>query len=235
MTTASWESVPRWAIFDDTETIYGNEQLMRGTAFLCAFLVARTALASGAPMQAEQVKPARAQSQTGQLKIIAIQGTFAKHNMLTKEAVQTVVEVRNANNIPEPGVRVYFQLPETGASGFFPGQKLSQVAITNGQGQAATTGFVPNDSEGTFNLKITAMKDADTVSITVPQANARVVDQVVKKKSRKGLWILLAIAGGGGAAAAAVLGGGGGSSNGVTTPPPSVVLVPGPITVGPPR
>ncbi len=208
---------------------------MRRTAILCAILVVRTAIAAGAPLQADTVKPAQAQSSTGQLKIVVVQGTFAKHNVLTKQAIQTVVEVRSADTAPQPGVRVYFELPENGPGGFFPGQKLRQVAITNGQGQAATTGFVPNNAEGTFSLKITAMKDSDSAVVMVQQANSRLTEEVVKKKSRKALWILLAVAGGGGAAAAAALVGGGGSSSGAAPPPTGVVLVPGPITVGPPR
>ncbi len=173
-----------------------------------------------------------AQTPAPALKILVLNGEGARHSIKTKRAVQALVEVRDENDKPLPGAQVVFQLPAAGPGGTFPGGRLMQRVATDARGQAATTGFVPNDEQGRFNVKVTATSGTASASAVIAQINALTTELDVKKRS-KTPWILLALgAGGAGGVIAATRGGG------VSTPPApvnSVVLVPGPVTVGGPR
>ncbi|MCC6862411.1 MAG: hypothetical protein IT158_27795 [Bryobacterales bacterium] len=195
------------------------------SAALCAFLAASPA--------AYAQQPPSAAPRTETLTLVVLQGQNATHSVTTKTATQTVVEVRDQTNRTVPNARVVFQLPASGPGGSFPGGRTTMTAVTNFQGQAATSGFVPNDVLGKFELKVTASLRDKTASIVIPQSNLTKVEEPVAKKSRKTLWILLA----GGAAAGAVAGVvlATRKSPGAAGGPPPVVAVPGTITVGGPR
>jgi hypothetical protein len=167
------------------------------------------------------------------LKLVVLQGQDATHSVSTKTATQTVVEVRDEFNRTVPNARVVFQLPASGPGGSFPGGRTTQATVTNFQGQAATSGFVPNDVLGKFQLQVTASLRDRTTSTIVPQANLTKVEEPVVKKSRKGLWLLLAGGAAAGVAAGIVLATR--KSSGGQSGPPPIVAVPGTISVGSPR
>jgi len=191
-----------------------------------AFLVVCLAVHFGAVVTAAGQAPT-------ELRIVVLEGEGARHNVKTKAAVQTVVEARDAEDRPLAGAQVVFQLPAAGPGGSFPGGRLQQRVTTNSRGQAASSGFVPNDEEGRFNVKVTATSGNFMASEVVAQINAAKTEPLPgARRSRKGLWILLAAAGGGGTVAALTLGGSSKTTPGVTS---SLVLAPGPVTVGGPR
>ena len=53
-------------------------------------------------------------------KIVALQGEGAINNIKAGIATEPVVEVRDDRDLPVAGVEVTFQLPTSGAGGFFP-------------------------------------------------------------------------------------------------------------------
>ena len=171
-----------------------------------------------------------------EIKIIVLEGEAAKHSIVSRIGVQTMVEIRDDTGKPVPGAQVLFQLPASGSGGSFPGGRLSQRVISNAQGRASTSGFAPNDLEGRFNVKVTCSSGTLTASAVVAQVNLKQYE-TVKKSSSKLLWILLA-AGGAGAVGVMAATKGGGSTpapTGPVAPPPSITIFPGPVTVGGPK
>lgn len=172
-------------------------------------------------------------SPTG-LTIVVLKGEGGQNSIKSRTGTPIEVEVRDPQGKPIAGAQVIFQLPSFGASGSFPGGQLIERTTTGPSGQAVMTGFVPNDIQGRFNIKVTADSGSLSGSAVVSEVNMAEL-AADKPKSHKSLWILIA-AGAGGAAAAAVLAGGKSSSS--STPaavPPSVTVTPGTITVGAPR
>lgn len=184
------------------------------------------------PLGQAQQTPSRT-PQPAVLKLVILQGQGGKHNITSKVATQTVVEVRDEHDATVPNTRVTFELPASGAGGSFPGGRKTLTTTTNFQGQAATSGFAPNDTLGPFQLKVTASVRDRTATAIVDQANVEKDDPPVVAKSRKGLWILLAAGAAAGATAGILLARGGGS--GPVASPPPVVAVPGTVIVGGPR
>jgi hypothetical protein len=185
------------------------------------------AAAQQAPAPATSVKPA------GSLKIVVIEGEGAKNSIRAKSATAPAVEVRDENDKPVAGAEAVFQLPATGAGGVFHGWMRSQTVKTDAQGQARTTGYVPNDEEGRFNIKVTATQGARTATAVIAQSNVR-GSGAQASPARKGWVKWVAVLGG-----AAVIGGvvkatrGGETVSATTTAP--VVISPGPVTVSGPR
>lgn len=172
-----------------------------------------------------------------EIKIIVLEGEAAKHSIVSRIGVQTMVEIRDDTGKPVPGAQVLFQLPASGSGGSFPGGRLSQRVISNAQGRASTSGFAPNDLEGRFNVKVTCSSGTLTASAIVAQVNIKQYE-VAKKSSSKLLWILLAAGGAGAVGVVAATKGGGGSTSaptGPVAPPPSITIFPGPVTVGGPK
>src|SRR5260370_26198418 len=125
-----------------------------------------------------------------------------------------------------------------GPGGMFPDRGRVLTTRTNGQGQAAAAGLLPNNETGRFNIKVTAGSSGRTGAAIIAQTKSRDLSASVRNasssKSRK--WKILAVLG-----SAAVAGGvyaatRGGSS---ASPPPVVVPVisvsTGPVTVGGPH
>jgi len=175
-----------------------------------------------------------AQAPASGLTITVLKGEGGKNSIKSRTGTPIEIEVRDNQNKAVAGAQVIFQLPSFGASGSFPGGQLTERTTTGPDGHAIMTGFVPNDTPGRFNIKITA--DSGSLSGTAVVSEINVAELPSdRQKSRKSLWILLA-AGAGGGVAAAVLAGGGSSTPAAPPPPaPSVTVTPGTITVGGPR
>ena len=197
--------------------------------FLCGFFCSIELLMA---QPAVQPQPPARKGEAARLRILVLRGEGARHSIRSKLAVQSLIEVRGEDDKPVPGSQVVFQLPSSGPGGTFPGGRLMQRTTTDVRGQAATAGFVPNDQEGRFELKVTVTSGDATATATVAQANALTTALDVKKPSKK-RWLLLVLgAGGAGGVIAATRRGG----NGVApVPPPTITIVPGPVTVGGPR
>jgi hypothetical protein len=170
------------------------------------------------------------------LKISATQGEGAKNSVKARSATQPAVEVRDENGKPVANAQVIFQLPASGPGGVFYDWMRTQTARTDERGQATASGLTPNDIEGRFNIKVTAIAGDATASIVIAQSNIERAgkDLTVAGKTRwwKPVLILGIAAAAGGGVYAARRGSGVNTATVVTTP---VTITPGPITVGNPK
>jgi hypothetical protein len=192
------------------------------------------ALGLPAPGWGQQVsgpKSNLAQS-SGDLKITVVQGEGAVNDVRAKTATAPIVEVRDSSDKPVVGAEVVFQLPAAGPGGVFNGWMRTQTARSDEQGRAAADGFAPNDQEGRFNIKVTAMQGTKNGTLVIGQSNGRGTSAQAKG-SKKTLWIVLGILAVGGIVGGVAAASGGDSATVVTTVP--VTVTPGPVSVGGPR
>lgn len=169
------------------------------------------------------------------LKIIVLQGEGATNSISGRTATQLVVEVRDQKDQPVPGAEVVFQLPAAGPGGVFQGWMRTQTVMTNEQGQAGTSGLMPNDEPGRFNIKVTATQGARTGSVIIAQTNVQRTGskgQAVASSSWK--WKIIGLVGLG-----AVVGGiyaaARGEETAAVTAAVPVTITPGSVTVAGPR
>lgn len=106
------------------------------------------------------------------LKVLVLEGQHAINNTTRHVGIQPVVEVRDQNDRPIEGAVVVFRLPPSGTGGTFPGKELTLRAGTNARGQAAASGFVPNDALGKFDIHVTATYQNQTGEVTISQTNS---------------------------------------------------------------
>lgn len=198
---------------------------MRPLAVLSMLLVAVAPCTGSA-----QAQPAPSSG----LSITVLKGDTGRNSIKTRTGIPIEIEVRDPENRTVAGAQVIVQLPSSGASGSFPGGQLTKRTVTGPAGQAVITGFVPNDIEGRFNVKITADSGTLSGSVVVSQVNVAMLE-IERPKSHKGLWVLLAAGAGGAVAAATLAGGSGGSGSSAAASAPSVTVIPGTVTVGGPR
>ncbi len=172
------------------------------------------------------------------LKIVTLQGEGAVNDIKSKTVTEPVVEVRDSRELPVADAEVVFQLPAMGPGGMFPDRGRVLTTRTNGQGQAAATGLLPNNETGRFNIKVTAGSSGRTASAIIAQSNSRDLGASVRSanrsKSRK--WKILAVVGGAAVAGGVYAATRGGSS--APTPPavvPAISVTTGPVTVGGPH
>jgi hypothetical protein len=173
-------------------------------------------------------------AQSGDLKIVVVQGEGVRNNIRAKSATAPVVEVRDPSDKPVAGAEVVFQLPATGPGGVFHGWMRTQTVRTNEQGQAVASGYTPNDEEGRFNIRVTASTRTQNGSVVISQVNARNGPGSSAPSSRSGWWKVAAIAG------AAALGGGiyaavSGDETTTVAQRNPVIITAGPVTIGGPR
>jgi len=172
------------------------------------------------------------------LKIVTLQGEGAVNDIKSKTVTEPVVEIRDSRELPVADAEVTFQLPAMGPSGIFPDRSRVLITRSNGQGQAAATGLLPNNETGRFNIKVTAGSSGRTASAIIAQSNSRDLGASVRSanrsKSRK--WKILAVVGGAAVAGGVYAATHGGSS--APTPPPvvpAISVTTGPVTVGGPH
>src|SRR5437867_1531514 len=120
--------------------------------------------------------PAEAQMAAQALKIVTLQGEGAVNDVKTKTITEPVVEIRDSRELPVADAEVVFQLPAMGPGGIFPDRSRVLITRTNGQGQAAATGLLPNSETGRFNIRVTAGSSGRTASAIIAQTNSRDLD-----------------------------------------------------------
>ncbi len=141
---------------------------------------AAQAQAPAAPAQAPAQVPAPAAPQspaapaptTESLKILVLEGQHSINNTTRHVGIEPVVEVRDQNDRPVEGATVVFRLPPSGPGGTFAGQSLTSSTRSNGQGQAAASGFIPNDQTGSFDIHVTASLQNQIGEATISQTNS---------------------------------------------------------------
>jgi len=130
-----------------------------------------------------------------------IAGEDAVNVIQQKTAVAPIVEVRDLNNLPVPGVAVTFTV--SGQSASFGG--LSTLTVTtNAAGQAAAAGLTPT-AAGAVQINAAAVLQGQTAVATITQTNVLTAAQAAAAGS-----------GSGAAAGSAAAGGGGGGISGTT-------------------
>ena len=130
----------------------------------------------------------------------------------------------------ESAAEVTFSLPTTGPGGIFPGLQLTKTVRTNVQGQAAASGFTPNNQAGQYTIHVTAKAGNLTGTAEIRQNNLVGAPEPTRQ-SWIGRWKYWLIAGGAAAAAAGIIlatqGDGGGTSTDTT-----ITITPGTVVIG---
>jgi hypothetical protein len=196
-----------------------------------------TAQQPAVPAPAE-TKPVAPLPMVQNLKVVALAGNGEMNDLERRVMAPLVVEVLDLQDRPIEGAEVVFRFPLRGPSALFADQKSAKTVRTNGQGEAAATGWTANNEVGNFQVHVTATYGNQMGETTISMSNAeRVPDAVLNRTGkRKTLWSskwfkIGLIAGGAGLAAGIVLAtrGGGGSA---TTP--TITVSPGSPSVGGP-
>jgi hypothetical protein len=152
-------------------------------------------------------------AQSSGLRIVVVEGEAAVNIIQQKTAVAPVIEVRDRNNLPVPGVAVTFSVGGPGAS--FGG--LSTLTVTtNAAGQAAAVGLTPT-AAGAIQINATALVQGQALTATIAQTNVLTVAQAAGAASATAGGAS-GTAGSGGTTAGATGGaaGGGGGVSGTT-------------------
>jgi hypothetical protein len=182
-----------------------------------------------APAETKAVAPAAAMQS---LKVVPLAGNGESNDLERRVMAPLVVEVLDLQDRPVEGAEVVFRFPLRGPSAMFADQKSAKTVRTNGQGEAAATGWTANNEIGSFQIHVTAAYGNQIGETTITMSNAtRVRDAELNRTAakRKSLWSskwfkIGLIAGGAGLAAGIVLatrGGGSGSTNTITIAPGS--------------
>ncbi|MFN7939369.1 MAG: hypothetical protein U0R19_38945 [Bryobacteraceae bacterium] len=197
--------------------------------------VLATLLACALVLPAQQATNLVAQS-SGGLKIVVIQGEGATNNVRSRTATSPVVEIRDTNDKPVAGAEVTFQLPVSGAGGYFNGWLRNQTVRSDANGRAAASGLTPNDEQGRFNIKVTAVEGSRNGTVVIAQSNVSGPGaSATSSGKRSNWWKYAAVIGGAAIAGGIVAGTRGDDSSTAVTGPRVVTVTPGVITVGGPR
>jgi len=185
-----------------------------------------------------ETKPPAPLPMVQNLKVVALAGNGETNDLERKVMAPLVVEVLDLQDRPIEGAEVVFRFPLRGPTAVFAGQKSAKTVRTNGQGEAAATGWMANNEVGSFQVHATATYGNQIGETTISMSNVeRVPDAVLNRiGQRKRLWSskwfkIGLIAGGAGLAAGIVLAtrGGGGSAS-----TPTITVSPGSPSVGGP-
>jgi hypothetical protein len=168
---------------------------------------------------------ARAYPGQQELRIVVLQGDGSTNDTKKRDATPLVVQVQNADG-PVAGAQVRFEAPATGAGGTFPNAAKTIAVSTDQTGIAQVTGFRPNTTAGSFEIKVSASYRTIQGTTSIFQTNS-----APKGGSKK--WIAILVAAGGAAGAAVLLGGKSQPADS-NTPPPSGTLTAGSPSVSAP-
>jgi len=123
------------------------------------------------PSTAPPVKPMAPLPTEKSLKVIALAGDGEMNDLERRVMAPLVVQVVDQNDRPVEGADVVFRFPLNGPGAFFADQKTSKTARTNGQGQAAATGWMANGEVGKFQVHVTASYGNQIGEITISMTN----------------------------------------------------------------
>lgn len=169
---------------------------------LVAIMAAGTAtLLNAQSRPAAQQKPV---TQSAGLRIVVIGGEGAVNIIQQRTAVAPLVEVRDANNLPVPGVAVTFSVGGQGAA--FGGGLQTLTVTTNAVGQAAATGLTPT-ATGAIQINATAALQGQTITATITQTNFATAQAAAQAATTAGS----------GSSAGTTAGAGAGSGGGMST------------------
>ena len=107
-------------------------------------------------------------AQNAGLRIVVVQGEDGVNIIQQKTAVPPIVEVRDRNDLPVPGVLVTFSIEGGKAASF--GGASSLTITTNVAGRAAAAGLTPSTT-GAFQIQVQAAFQGQVASATIAQTN----------------------------------------------------------------
>ncbi len=128
-------------------------------------------LALGALLATAGFAPAQVPS----LRIVVIEGEGAVNIIQQKTATAPVVEVRDRNNLPVPGVIVAFTVGG-GKSATFAGGAQTLTVTTNLAGRAAASALTPL-SGGPMQIQVTATFQGQSAAAVISQTNVMTAAQ----------------------------------------------------------
>ena len=147
------------------------------------------------------------------LQIRVIEGEGVAYPLGGRATRGVSVQVTDETGKPMEGASVSFRLPDDGPSGSFSNGSRTEIATTRPDGKASAWGMQWNRIEGSFEIRITAVKGAARAGTVCPiylsKATAETNSPVPVKlaSNHKWMWVVVAVAGGAGiAVAAAALG-----------------------------
>jgi len=172
------------------------------------------------------------------LRVIPLAGDGEMNDLERRVMAPLVVQVIDLNDRPVEGAEVVFRFPLNGPGALFADQKNSKTARTNGQGQAAATGWAANSELGKFQVHITASYGNQIGETTISMTNVEHIAKDGKTYRTKqhhwysSKWAKIGLIAGGAAVVAGIVlatrGGGGTSTHPIT-------ISPGSPTVGAPH
>ena len=174
---------------------------------------------------------ASAEAQNAGFRIVVQEGQGAINNIQQHRAKEPVVLILEDEN-PVQGASVSFLLPDTGGSGAFNDGARMLTVQTDEKGQATGRGLHPNQTAGTFQIRVTASFHGQTANAVISQVNA--APAATGGGGKK--YLIIALIGGAAAAGLGAALGGKKSSSPVVSPitNPPTVLVPGNPSIQPP-
>jgi hypothetical protein len=162
------------------------------------------------------------------LQIRVIEGEGVAYPLGGRATRGVTVQVTDETGKPMEGVSVSFRLPEEGPSGTFSNGSHIEIATTRPDGKASAWGMQWNRTEGSFEIRITAVKGqarAGTICavyLSKATSESDSPSPIKLARNHKWMWITLAVAGAAGAAVATVALGGKSTPVGPTTTPTSI-------------
>ncbi len=109
-------------------------------------------------------------SQSGALQLRVVDGEGLTYRTDTRATRGITVLVTDEAGRPVDMASVSFRLPEQGAGGTFNSGLRTEVATTGPDGRASVWGMQWNKTPGTFQIRITAVKDQARMSIVSTQS-----------------------------------------------------------------
>ncbi len=140
------------------------------------------------PAAPAETKPAGPAMQS--LKVVPLAGNGESNDLERRVMAPLVVDVLDLQDRPIEGAEVVFRFPLRGPSAVFADQKSAKTVRTNGQGEAAATGWTANSEVGSFQVHVTAAYGNQIGETTITMSNAtRVADVDLNRSAkRKSLW-----------------------------------------------
>lgn len=175
------------------------------------------------------------------LKLLPLAGKDAMNDLERHVMTPLVVEVLDKNDRPIEGADVVFRFPLKGPGATFANQKTSRTFRTNGQGEAAATGWTANGEVGSFQVHATATYGNQMGEVTFSMSNVTRIVEDKRDHNRRKWWTtrkfkIAVIVGVAATVTAIVLAKelGGSSGKSTTVVPPTITITPGAPSVGGP-
>jgi hypothetical protein len=163
------------------------------------------------------------------LQIRVIEGEGVAYPLGGRATRGVTVLVTDETGKPIEGASVSFRLPDEGPSGTFANGSRTELATTRPDGKASAWGMLWNKTEGSFEIRITAVKGQARAGTICPVYLSKATAEndapapVKLARNHKWLWITLGVAGGAGiAVAATALGGKSSTPIGPTVTPTTI-------------